>query len=230
MTRPTKSLTATLLITLLAVVGCGEDKKAPTPAAGGPAPAASQQAPAASRKSVRTARRPGGDRGGGRCAPGQHQCQQPHQTVFQQPGPGTVQDQQCRVPVREDWRTVQLHGRRNQQSTQSLQVGSEDFNAMMETIGKTLDEKSVAEADKKELMDLMASYKAEIVSSVPPESTDAPRAVRAVSKGPALNPTVAADWRSRSADGTNARRSRASPGTSRSERPGRGAAARTADP
>ena len=150
------------------MVGCGEDKKAPTPAAGGPAPAASQKAPAASRSLF--------ERLGG------------------QAGIEAVVDALL-VNIGADSRIKQYFNNLDQvrfktnnvaflcektggpctytggeikRVHKSLQVTSEDFNAMMETIGKTLDEKSVAEADKKELMDLMASFKADIVSSVAP--------------------------------------------------------------
>ena len=163
MTKPTKSLAATLLITLLTVVGCGEDK-APTPAAGVPAPAA-PQAPAASRSLF--------DRLGG------------------QEGLEAVVDALL-VNIGADSRIKPYFNNLNQvrfkannvaflcektggpcsytggeikRVHKSLQITSEDFDAMMEDIGKTLDEKGVAEADKKELMDIMASSKADIVSS-----------------------------------------------------------------
>lgn len=164
MTRPTKSLTATLLITLLTVVGCGEDK-APTPAAGGPAPTAPQKAPAASQSLF--------ERLGG------------------QEGIEAVVDALL-INIGADSRIKQYFNNLDQvrfkannvaflcektggpcsytgveikRVHKSLQVTSEDFDAMMETIGKTLDEKGVAEANKKELMDIMASYKPDIVSS-----------------------------------------------------------------
>ena len=163
MTKPTKSLAATLLLTLLTVVGCGEDK-APTPAAGVPAPAA-PQAPAASRSLF--------DRLGG------------------QEGLEAVVDALL-VNIGADSRIKPYFNNLNQvrfkannvaflcektggpcsytgaeikRVHKSLQITSEDFDAMMEDIGKTLDEKGVAEADKKELMDILASYKADIVSS-----------------------------------------------------------------
>ena len=163
MTKPTKSLAATLLITLLTVVGCGEDK-APTPAAGVPAPAA-PQAPAASQSLF--------DRLGG------------------QEGLEAVVDALL-VNIGADSRIKPYFNNLNQvrfkannvaflcektggpcsytgaeikRVHKSLQITSEDFDAMMEDIGKTLDEKGVAEADKKELMDILASYKADIVSS-----------------------------------------------------------------
>ena len=163
MTKPTKSLAATLLLTLLTVVGCGEDK-APTPAAGVPAPAA-PQAPAASQSLF--------DRLGG------------------QEGLEAVVDALL-VNIGADSRIKPYFNNLNQvrfkannvaflcektggpcsytgaeikRVHKSLQITSEDFDAMMEDIGKTLDEKGVAEADKKELMDILASYKADIVSS-----------------------------------------------------------------
>jgi len=163
MTKPTKSLAATLLLTLLTVVGCGEDKP-PTPAAGVPAPAA-PQAPAASQSLF--------DRLGG------------------QEGLEAVVDALL-VNIGADSRIKPYFNNLNQvrfkannvaflcektggpcsytgaeikRVHKSLQITSEDFDAMMEDIGKTLDEKGVAEADKKELMDILASYKADIVSS-----------------------------------------------------------------
>jgi hemoglobin len=166
MTRPTKSLfksglAATLLITLLAVTGCGEDK-------GGPAPAASQQAPAASRSLFE---RLGGQAG----------IEAVVDALLANIGSDSRIKQYFNNLDQVRFKTNNVAflcektggpcsytGGEIKRVHKSLQVSSEDFNAMMETIGKTLDEKSVAEADKKELMDLMASFKAEIVSSVSP--------------------------------------------------------------
>ncbi len=160
MTRPTKSLAATLVITLLAVVGCGEDQ-APTPAADAPAPAAPRTL---------------FDRLGG------------------QDGIAAVVDALL-VNIGADGRINMYFNNLDQvrfktnmtgffcektggpcsyaggeikRVHKSLQVSAVDFDAMMETTAKTLDEKGVAEADKKELMDIMVSCKPEIVSSVSP--------------------------------------------------------------
>lgn len=47
----------------------------------------------------------------------------------------------------------------------SMQVGVEDFEAMMEVTGKTLDQKGVSEGDKKELLDILAAYKGDVVTT-----------------------------------------------------------------
>jgi hemoglobin len=173
MTRLTKSLfkpglAATLLITLLAVVGCGEDKKAPTPAAGAPAPAASQTAPAASRSLFE---RLGGQEGIEAVVDAllvnigaDNRIKQYFNNLDQV----RFKTNNVAFLCEKTGGPCTYTGGELKRVHKSLQVSSEDFNAMMETIGKTLDEKSVAEADKKELMDLMASFKAEIVSSVSP--------------------------------------------------------------
>jgi hemoglobin len=164
MTRPTKSLAATLLITLLAVVGCGEDK-APTPAAGVPAPAAPQKAPAASQSLFE---RLGGQEGleavvdallvniGGDSRI-KHYFNNLNQIRFKANNVAFLCEKTGGPCSYTGGEIKKVH--------KSLQVTSEDFDAMMEDIGKTLDEKGVAEADKKELMDIMASSKADIVSS-----------------------------------------------------------------
>jgi hemoglobin len=163
MTRPTKSLAATLLITLLAVVGCGEDK-APTPAAGVPAPAA-PQAPAASQSLFE---RLGGQEGieavvdallaniGGDSRI-KHYFNNLNQVRFKANNVAFLCEKTGGPCSYTGGEIKKVH--------KSLQITSEDFDAMMEDIGKTLDEKGVAEADKKELMDIMASSKADIVSS-----------------------------------------------------------------
>jgi len=167
MTRPTKSLAATLLITLLAVVGCGEDK-APTPVAGAPAPGAPQTAPAASKNLFE---RLGGQEGlealvdallvnigaDGRI-----------KRYFNNLDQVRFKTNNVAFLCEKTGGPCTYTGGEIKRVHKSLQVSSEDFNAMMETIGKTLDEKGVAEADKKELMDLMASFKADIVSSTAP--------------------------------------------------------------
>jgi hemoglobin len=164
MTRPTKSLAATLLITLLAVVGCGEDK-APTPAAGAPAPAASEKAPAASRSLFE---RLGGQEG----------IEAVVDALLVNIGADTRIKQYFNNLDQVRFKTNNVAflcektggpcsytGGEIKRVHKSLQVTSEDFDAVMEDIGKTLDEKGVAEADKKELMELMASYKGDVVSS-----------------------------------------------------------------
>jgi hemoglobin len=173
MTRTTKSLfkpglAATLLITLLAVVGCGEDKKAPTPAAGAPAPAASQKAPAASRSLFE---RLGGQEGIEAVVDAllvnigaDNRIKQYFNNLDQV----RFKTNNVAFLCEKTGGPCTYTGGEIKRVHKSLQVSSEDFNAMMETIGKTLDQKSVAEADKKELMDLLASYKGEIVSSVSP--------------------------------------------------------------
>jgi hemoglobin len=164
MTRPTKSLAATLLITLLAVVGCGEDK-APTPAAGVPAPAAPQKAPAASQSLFE---RLGGQEGLeavvdallvniGADSRIKHYFNNLNQIRFKANNVAFLCEKTGGPCSYTGGEIKKVH--------KSLQVTSEDFDAMMEDIGKTLDEKGVAEADKKELMDIMASSKADIVSS-----------------------------------------------------------------
>ncbi|MGH8585524.1 MAG: group I truncated hemoglobin [Gammaproteobacteria bacterium] len=168
MTRPTKSLAATLLVTLLAVVGCGEDK-APTPTAGAPAPAAPQKAPAASSQNL--FERLGGQEGIeavvdallaniGADSRIKHYFNNLNQVRFKANNVAFLCEKTGGPCSYTGVEIKRVH--------KSLQVTSEDFDAMMETIGKTLDEKGVAEADKKELTDLMASYKADIVSSVSP--------------------------------------------------------------
>jgi hemoglobin len=173
MTRPTKSLfkpglAATLLITLLALVGCGEDKKAPTPAAGAPAPGAPQKAPAASRSLFE---RLGGQEGIEAVVDAllvnigaDNRIKQYFNNLDQV----RFKTNNVAFLCEKTGGPCTYTGAEIKRVHKSLQVTSEDFNAMMETIGKTLDEKSVAEADKKELMDLMASFKADIVSSVAP--------------------------------------------------------------
>jgi hemoglobin len=164
MTRPTKSLAATLLITLLAVVGCGEDK-APTPAAGVPAPTAPQKAPAASQSLFE---RLGGQEGLeavvdallvniGADSRIKHYFNNLNQVRFKANNVAFLCEKTGGPCSYTGGEIKKVH--------KSLQVTSEDFDAMMEDIGKTLDEKGVAEADKKELMDIMASSKADIVSS-----------------------------------------------------------------
>jgi hemoglobin len=164
MTRPTKSLAATLLITLLAVVGCGEDK-APTPAAGVPAPAAPQKAPAASQSLFE---RLGGQEGLeavvdallvniGADSRIKHYFNNLNQVRFKANNVAFL--------CEKTGGPCSYTGAEIKRVHKSLQITSEDFDAMMEDIGKTLDEKGVAEADKKELMDILASYKADIVSS-----------------------------------------------------------------
>ena len=169
MTRPTKSLfkpglAATLLITLLTVVGCGEDK-APTPAAGVPAPAAPQKAPAASQSLFE---RLGGQEGIeavvdallvniGADSRIKHYFNNLNQVRFKANNVAFLCEKTGGPCSYTGVEIKRVH--------KSLQVTSEDFDAMMEDIGKTLDEKGVAEADKKELMDILASHKADIVSS-----------------------------------------------------------------
>ena len=163
MTKPTKSLAATLLITLLTVVGCGEDK-APTPAAGVPAPAA-PQAPAASQSLFD---RLGGQEGLeavvdallvniGADSRIKHYFNNLNQVRFKANNVAFL--------CEKTGGPCSYTGAEIKRVHKSLQITSEDFDAMMEDIGKTLDEKGVAEADKKELMDILASYKADIVSS-----------------------------------------------------------------
>jgi hemoglobin len=165
MTRLTKSLAATLLITLLAVVGCGEDK-APTPAAGAPAPAASEKAPAAS--SQKLFERLGGQEG----------IEAVVDALLVNIGADTRLKQYFNNLDQVRFKTNNVAflcektggpcsytGGEIKRVHKSLQVTSEDFDAMMEDMGKTLDEKGVAEANKKELMDIMTSFKGDIVSS-----------------------------------------------------------------
>jgi hemoglobin len=166
MTRPTKSLfkpglAATLLITLLAVAGCGEDKKAPTPAAGAPAPAAPRN----------LYERLGGQGGIEALVDAllvnigaDNRIKQYFNNLDQV----RFKTNNVAFLCEKTGGPCTYTGGEIKRVHKSLQVTSEDFSAMMETIGKTLDEKSVAEADKKELMDLMASFKADIVSSVAP--------------------------------------------------------------
>jgi hemoglobin len=162
MTRPTKSLAATLLITLLAVVGCGEDK-APTP--GAPAPAAPEKAPAASQNLFE---RLGGQEGIeavvdallvniGADSRIKHYFNNLNQVRFKANNVAFLCEKTGGPCSYTGGEIKKVH--------KSLQVTSEDFDAMMEDVGKTLDEKGVAEADKKELMEIMASSKADIVSS-----------------------------------------------------------------
>jgi hemoglobin len=165
MTRLTKSLAATLLITLLAVVGCGEDK-APTPAAGAPAPAASEKAPAAS--SQKLFERLGGQEG----------IEAVVDALLVNIGADTRLKQYFNNLDQVRFKTNNVAflcektggpcsytGGEIKRVHKSLQVTSEDFDAMMEDMSKTLDEKGVAEANKKELMDIMTSFKGDIVSS-----------------------------------------------------------------
>jgi hemoglobin len=161
MTRPTKSLAATLLITLLAVAACGEDKKAPTPAGGAPAPAAPRN----------LYERLGGQDGIGAIIDallvnigGDSRIK----LYFNNLDQVRFKTNMVAFICEKTGGPCSYTGGEIKTAHQSLQVTSEDFDAMMETIGKTLDEKGVAEADKKELMDLMASYKADIVSSISP--------------------------------------------------------------
>ena len=163
MTRPTKSLfkpglAATLLITLLTVVGCGEDK-APTPAASAPAPAAAPQ---------NLYERLGGQEGLeavidallvniGADSRLKHYFNNLDQLRFK--------TNMVAFLCEKTGGACSYTGGEIKKAHKSLQVTSEDFDAMMEDVGKTLDEKGVAEADKKELMDIMASSKADIVSS-----------------------------------------------------------------
>lgn len=163
MTRPTKSLfkpglAATLLITLLTVVGCGEDK-APTPTAPAPAPAAASQ---------NLYERLGGQEGIeavidallvniGADSRIKHYFNNLDQLRFK--------TNMVAFLCEKTGGACSYTGSEIKKAHKSLQVTSEDFDAMMETTGKTLDEKDVAGAEKKELMELMASYKADIVSS-----------------------------------------------------------------
>jgi len=160
MRRPTKSLAATLLITLMVVVGCGEDK-APTPTAGAPAPATPRN----------LYERLGGQDGIealvdallvniGADSRVKHYFNNLDQVRFKTNNVAFLCEKTGGPCTYTGGEIKRVH--------KSLQVPSEDFDAMMEDIGKTLDEKGVAEADKKELIDLMASYKADIVSSVSP--------------------------------------------------------------
>lgn len=162
MTRPTKSLfkpglAATLLITLLAVVGCGEDK-APTPAAGAPAPAAARN----------LYERLGGQEGIEALVDAllvnigaDNRIKQYFNNLDQV----RFKTNNVAFLCEKTGGPCTYTGGELKRVHKSLQVTSEDFDAMMETTGKTLDEKGVAEADKKELMDLMASYKGDVVSS-----------------------------------------------------------------
>ena len=162
MTRPTKSLAATLLITLLALVGCGEDK-VPTPTADAPAPAAPPKAASQS-----LFERLGGQEGIeavvdallvniGADSRIKHYFNNLNQVRFKTNNVAFLCEKTGGPCSYTGGEIKKVH--------KSLQVTSEDFDAMMEDVGKTLDEKGVAEADKKELMDIMASSKADIVSS-----------------------------------------------------------------
>ncbi|MGQ0594215.1 MAG: group I truncated hemoglobin [Gammaproteobacteria bacterium] len=157
MTRPTKSLAATLLITLLAIVGC--EDKAPTPAAGAPAPASPRN----------LFDRLGGQEGieavvdallvniGGDSR---------INLYFNNLDQVRFKASMVAFLCEKTGGPCSYTGGEIKSAHKSLQVTSEDFDAMMETTAKTLDEKSVAEADKKELMDIMASCKADVVSSL----------------------------------------------------------------
>lgn len=161
MTRPTKSLAATLLITLLAVVGCEDN--APTPVAGAPAPAT-----AAPRNLFE---RLGGEDGIGAVVDAllvNIGADSRINKYFNNLDQVQFKANNVAFLCEKTGGPCGYTGGEMKTVHKSMQVTSEDFDAMMETIGKTLDEKSVAEADKKELMDLMASYKADIVSSVAP--------------------------------------------------------------
>jgi hemoglobin len=165
MTRPTKplfkpGLAATLLIMLLTVVGCGEDK-APTPVATAPAPA-----PAAAPRNLYE--RLGGQEGLeavidallvniGADSRIKHYFNNLDQLRFK--------TNMVAFLCEKTGGACSYTGGEIKKAHKGLQVTSEDFDAMMETTGKTLDEKDVAGADKKELMDLLASYKPDIVSS-----------------------------------------------------------------
>ncbi|MGH8568133.1 MAG: group I truncated hemoglobin [Gammaproteobacteria bacterium] len=167
MTRPTKSLAATLLITLLAVVGCGEDK-APTPVADAPAPGAPQKAPAASQKLFE---RLGGEDGIGAVVDAllvNIGADSRLNTYFNNLDQVRFKANMVAFLCEKTGGPCSYTGGEMKSVHKSMQVTAEAFDAMMETIGKTLDEKGVAEAEKKELMDSMASYKADIVSSVAP--------------------------------------------------------------
>ncbi|MGH8565165.1 MAG: group I truncated hemoglobin [Gammaproteobacteria bacterium] len=163
MTRPTKSLAATLLITLLAVVGCGEDK-APTPVAGAPAPGA-PQAPAASQNLFE---RLGGQEGLEALVDAllvNIGADSRIKTYFNNLDQVRFKTNNVAFLCEKTGGPCNYTGGEIKRVHKSLQVTSDHFDAMMETTGKTLDEKGVAEADKKELMDLLASFKGDIVSS-----------------------------------------------------------------
>ncbi len=156
MTRPKKSLSGVLAITLLAVAGCGEEK-APEPAVKAPAPAAPQN----------LFERLGGEAGIGEVVDA---------LVVNIGGDGRVNSYFNNFDQRRFKTNMTAFicektggpcsytGGELKSVHKSLQVTAEDFDAMIEVTGKTLDQKSVAEGDKKELLDLMASYKPDIVA------------------------------------------------------------------
>ncbi|MGH8478728.1 MAG: group I truncated hemoglobin [Gammaproteobacteria bacterium] len=157
MTRPKKSLTAILLITLLAVVGCGEDK-APAPAAGAPAPAAPQN----------LYERLGGQDGIEAVLDAlvvNIGADSRIKLYFNNFDQVRFKASMVTFLCQKTGGPCSYTGGEMKTAHKSLQVTSEDFDAMMETTAKTLDEKDVAEADKKELMDIMAACKADIVTT-----------------------------------------------------------------
>jgi len=165
MTRPTKSLAATLLITLLTVVGCGEDK-APTPVASAPAPGAPQKAPATSSQNL--FERLGGQEGIEALVDAllvNIGADSRIKQYFNNLDQVRFKTNNVAFLCEKTGGPCSYTGGEIKRVHKSLQVTSEDFDAMMETTGKTLDEKDVAEADKKELMDILASFKPDIVSS-----------------------------------------------------------------
>lgn len=159
MTRHTKSLSGALLITLLAVVGCEE--KAPEPAA--PAPSAAPVVP------QNLFERLGGQGG----------LEEVLDALVVNIGADSrvnfyfINFDQVRFKTNmvaflceKTGGPCHYKGGELKSVHKSLQVSPEDFDAMIEVTGKTLDQKGVAEADRKELLDMMVSYKADIVGGL----------------------------------------------------------------
>jgi hemoglobin len=161
-----KPLSATLLVTLLGVVGC-EEKPADT-TAGAPAPTTGAPVPAPASAPQNLFERLGGQDGlstmveallvnighDGRI-----------NTYFNNLDQTRFRTYMVAFLCGKTGGSCAYTGREIKEVHKSMQITPEDFEAMLEVTGKTLNEKGVAEADKKELLEIMASYKGDIVST-----------------------------------------------------------------
>jgi hemoglobin len=158
-----KPLSATLLIALLAVVGCEE--KPPETTAGAPAAGV---APAPAPVAQNLFERLGGQDGLGTLVEallvnigGDHRVK----VYFNNLDQPRFKTNMVAFLCEKTGGPCAYTGREIKMAHKSMQVGPEDFQAMMEVTDKTLNEKGVSEADKKELLDILAAYKGDIVTT-----------------------------------------------------------------